>query len=176
MRNQELRTLPAVPWVAAAAIGLLVGTIPMFDDHPSARLLAVLLVAAAVPFGLRRPSAGWVWALLIAWPTLILRLSQTGWHALLVVVYTIVGVYAGDWVAGWWAEVHPRVPYDRGAVAASQTHSSGVAADGTAVAADGLPPQMPGRWSGGWRPTGEPAAPPGPPVQPVEHRGGSDQG
>ncbi len=161
------KTKLAVLWMAAAAVGLLVAGLPLIDDTPNARLLAVVLVAASLPFGLLRPSVPALWAVALAWPTVVIRLSQeSGWQAIVLLVYTLIGVYSGDWIASWWAEKHPK------AVVLSDGPSSTsgpTAADGTAVDADGLPPVMPGRWTRAARraeeearhDSGPEAAPPG---------------
>jgi hypothetical protein len=130
-------------WCTAGAAGVLVGLIPLFDSSPPARLLAVLLVIAAVPIGLMRQRPPWLWALVVAWPTVTLRFSDAGWHAIFLFIYAFVGVYVGDWAGQWWAESHPSARYgDR----SGSQHPAAVAADGSRVAADGLPPEMPGRF------------------------------
>ena len=135
---------PVVQWCAAALAGVAAGLVPLFDDNPPARVLAILLVVAALPFGLMGQKQPWLWALVVAWPTISLRFSQAGWHAVFLLIYALVGVYAGDWVAQWWAEAHPAVRHDS---AGNGLDGSSVAADGTTrVAADGLPPEMPGRF------------------------------
>ncbi|HEX3611834.1 MAG TPA: hypothetical protein VHU88_09135 [Sporichthyaceae bacterium] len=130
-----------VQWCAAAMAGVLVGLVPLFDDSPPARVLAVLLVAASIPFGLLRQRQPWVWALIVAWPTVTLRFSQAGWHSIFLVVYSMVGVYLGDWIVQWWTEAHPPARHNPADNAGGE-----VAADGSRVAADGLPPEMPGRF------------------------------
>lgn len=139
------KAMLAVLWLAAASVGLLVAAVPYVDEDPSARLLAVLLVAASLPFGLLRPSVPALWAVALAWPTVVIRLSQeSGWQAIVLLVYPLVGVYSGDWIATWWAERHPKAVRrdESGSATGAQT-----AADGTAVDTDGLPPAMPGRWT-----------------------------
>lgn len=144
MAMSDARTTGVVQWCAAAAAGVVAGLVPLFDDNPPARVLAVLLVVAAVPFGLMRQKQPWIWALVVAWPTISLRFSQAGWHAVFLLIYALVGVYAGDWVAQWWAESHPNARRDS---AGFDLDGNSVAADGTTrVAADGLPPEMPGRF------------------------------
>jgi hypothetical protein len=132
-------------WCAAGAAGVLVGLVPLFDSNPPARLLAVLLVAAALAFGLMRQRTPWLWAVVVAWPTVTLRFSEAGWHAIFLVIYAMVGVYAGDWVSQWWGEAHPQVPHPARS-GADRRPGAAVAADGSPVAADGLPPEMPGRF------------------------------
>jgi uncharacterized membrane protein len=134
----------AVQLVAAAVAGVLVGLLSLADDNPNKRLMAILLVAAAVPFGLMRHRAPWLWALIVAWPTVTLRFSNSGWHAVFLAIYSIVGVYAGDWAAQWWQETHPRVGYKP--AGAARDGGALLSADGTRVAEDGLPPEMPGRF------------------------------
>jgi hypothetical protein len=146
MTNRDPKMILTVRWMAAAATGLLVGLIPLFDDHPPARVLAVGLVLAAVPFGLSRPKAPWLYAVVVAWPTVTLRFSQAGWHAIFLLIYSLVGVYAGDWLAQWWQEAHPRVYPGAPRTPGVDAGSSQVAADGSAAAPDGLPPQMPDRY------------------------------
>jgi hypothetical protein len=132
-------------WCAAGAAGVLVGLVPLFDSNPPARLLAVLLIAAAVPFGLMGQRTPWLWAIVVAWPTATLRFSDAGWHAVFLVIYALVGVYAGDWGGQWWGETHPSARYPRSG-GADRRAGGPVAADGSPVAADGLPPQVPGRF------------------------------
>jgi hypothetical protein len=134
-------------WIAAAATGLLIGSISFFDDDPNSRLLAVLLVLGAFPFGLARPTTPVIWALVIGWPTAVMRTADIGWVSILMLIYCVVGVYLGDWVATWWAEAHPQLPA-RPPSKASTGEPTGFAADGTAIADDGLPPELPQRWSG----------------------------
>jgi hypothetical protein len=142
MTNRDPKMTLAVRWIAAAVAGLLVGLIPLFDAHPPARVLAVLLLLAAVPFGLGRPKAPWCWAVVVVWPTAALRFSQAGWHSIFLVIYPMVGVYVGDWIGQWFAESRPSLPSRSGV----DPDPSGRAADGSRVAADGLPPQIPDRY------------------------------
>jgi hypothetical protein len=132
-------------WCAAGAAGVLIGLVPLFDSNPPARLLAVALVVAAVPFGLMRQRSPWLWALVVAWPTVTLRFSDAGWHAIFLVIYAMVGSYVGDWVGQWWHEMHPSAAYPRQG-GADRCSGSAVAADGSPVATDGLPPEVPGRF------------------------------
>jgi hypothetical protein len=143
--NCDPKLIRVRQWCAAGAAGVLVGLVPLFDSNPPARLLAGLLVAAAVPFGLMRQRAPWLWAVALAWPTVTLRFSDAGWHAIFLVVYAMVGVYAGDWVGQWWGEAHPSARHP-GQGGANGRGGATVAADGSPVAADGLPPQMPERF------------------------------
>lgn len=146
MTNRDPKTSLAVQWISAAATGVLVGLIPLLDINPPARLLAIALVLAGVPFGLRRPKAPWLFALVVAWPTAALRLEHSGWHAIFLLVYAAIGVYAGDWAAQWWQETHPPLPRV-GSINADGTVNTGpLAADGSAVAPDGLPPQIRDRY------------------------------
>jgi hypothetical protein len=145
MTSRDPKMIRLTQWCAAGAAGVLVGLVPLFDGNPPARLLAVLLVAAAVPFGLMRQRMPWLWALVVAWPTVTLRFSDAGWHAIFLAVYAMVGCYVGDWAAQWWGETHPSGPY-RGQGGADRRAGAAVAADGTQVAADGLPPEVPGRF------------------------------
>jgi hypothetical protein len=144
MTDRDPKLNLAVHWMVAAASGLLVGVVPLTNDHPPARLLAVALVIVALPFGLRHPASPWQWGLVIAWPTATLRFSQAGWHSIFLLVYSIFGAYAGAWIAQWWSETHPPVSII-GRSAAAESRRGPVAADGSAVAVDGLPPQMPDR-------------------------------
>jgi hypothetical protein len=138
------KTMLALLWLAAASLGLLVAAVPLIDDTPNARVLAVLLVAASLPFGLIRPSVPILWAVAIGWPTVVIRLSQeNGWQAVVLIVYPVIGVYAGDWIGTWWADKHPKAIHLE--TGAAQTGPA--AADGTALDADNLPPVMPGRWT-----------------------------
>lgn len=139
MKIRDAKAMLAVLWIAAATVGLLLAAVPLADDDPPARLLAVLLVVASMPFGLMRPAIPALWAVALAWPTVVIRLAQdAGWQAVLLLVYTLIGVYAGDWVATWWAEKHPRLPAGR---AGEDEGSAGRrAADGSSTGVDGLPP------------------------------------
>lgn len=139
MKIRDAKAMLAVLWIAAATVGLMLAAVPLADDDPPARLLALLLVAASMPFGLMRPAIPALWAVALAWPTVVIRLAQdAGWQAVLLLVYTLIGVYAGDWIATWWAEKHPRLPAGR--------HGEGDgsdgrrAADGSSTDVDGLPP------------------------------------
>ncbi|GAA0632030.1 hypothetical protein GCM10009547_39790 [Sporichthya brevicatena] len=138
------KTMLALLWLAAASVGLLVAAVPLIDDTPNAYLLGTLLIAASLPFGLIRPSVPILWAVVLAWPTVVIRLSQEdGWSAVLLLGYTIVGVYLGDWIGSWWAEKHPKpIVVDSG-----PAQTGPAAADGTALEEDNLPPPMPGRWT-----------------------------
>ncbi|MGQ0632938.1 MAG: hypothetical protein ACT4P1_18135 [Sporichthyaceae bacterium] len=136
------KTMLALLWVAAASVGLLVAAVPVVDENASSRLLGGLLVLATLPFGFLRPSVPALWAVAIGWPTVVTELSQdSGWQAVLLIVYPMVGVYLGDWIGTWWAERNPTVP-----VRASDP-APPAAADGTAAGADGLPPVLPGRYT-----------------------------
>lgn len=138
------KTMLALLWLAAASVGLLIAAVPLIDDTPNSRLLAALLIAGSLPFGLIRPSVPILWAVAIGWPTVVIRLSQEdGWQAVVLIVYPIIGVYLGDWIGSWWAEKHPKA-----VVLDSDAAQTGpAAADGTALDADNLPPAMPGRWT-----------------------------
>jgi hypothetical protein len=137
-------------WIAAAVTGLLIGSISFFDENPPSRLLAVLLVLGALPFGLARPTTPVIWALVIGWPTAVMRTADIGWVSILMLIYCVVGVYLGDWIATWWAEAHPQLPAARvQQKAATQSEPTQLAADGTAIADDGLPPTLPERWTSG---------------------------
>lgn len=138
------KTMLALLWVAAASVGLLVAAVPLIDDTPNAYLLGILLIAASLPFGLIRPSVPILWAVAIAWPTVVIRLSQEeGFAAVVLLVYTVVGVYLGDWIGSWWAEKHPKAVN----LATGPAPTGPAAADGTALEEDNLPPAMPGRWT-----------------------------
>jgi hypothetical protein len=116
MRTRQTRFPLAVLWIAAATAGLLVAVVPVLDADPAARLMAALLLVASVPFGLLRPSVPALWAVAIAWPTVIVRLGQdSGLQSVLLLAYTLVGVYGGDWLSTWWGE-----RYGRDAVAAAE--------------------------------------------------------
>jgi hypothetical protein len=144
MTTRDPKIIRIVQWCAAALAGVLVGLVPLADSNPPARVLAVLLVVAGLPFGLMRQRPPWLWALVVAWPTVTLRFSDAGWHAIFLLIYSSVGVYAGDWVAQWWGEAHPPARYASGAP--DRRDGAAVAADGSRVASDGLPPEMPGRF------------------------------
>lgn len=138
------KAMLALLWLAAASVGLLVAAVPLVDEDPNERLLAALLVLASLPFGLLRPSVPALWAVALAWPTVVIRLSQeSGWSAILLLVYPLIAVYLGDWIASWWAEKHPKAVTlgERG-----DDDAAARAADGTVLAEDGLPQPMPGRW------------------------------
>ena len=142
--NMNPKTMLALLWLAAASVGLLIAAVPLVDDTPNAYLLGGLLIAASLPFGLIRPSVPILWAVALAWPTVVIRLSQEdGFSSVVLLVYTIVGVYLGDWIGSWWAEKHPKAI----TVRSGSEQSTPAAADGTALEADNLPPAMPGRWT-----------------------------
>jgi hypothetical protein len=140
-------------WLAAAVTGLAIGTISFFHDDPNSRLLAVLLVLGALPFGLARPNIPVIWALVIGWPTAVMRTADIGGVSILMLVYCIVGVYFGDWCATWYAEAHPQLPANRLKPDGTVSTAAGdeIAADGTAMADDGLPPTIPQRWTNNLR-------------------------
>lgn len=137
------KSMLALLWVSAAAVGLLIAAIPLIDETPNAYLLGFVLIAASLPFGLIRPSVPILWAVGIGWPTVVISLSnEDGFKAVALIVYPIVGVYLGDWIGSWWAEKHPKaVTLDHGPASTGPA-----AADGTALEADNLPPAMPGRF------------------------------
>jgi hypothetical protein len=139
-------------WLAAAVTGLAIGSISFFQDDPNSRVLAVLLVLGALPFGLARPNIPWIWALVIGWPTAVMRTADIGWVSILMLVYCVIGVYLGDWCATWYAEAHPQLPADRTKQSAAQVAPGDEsAADGTALGDDGLPPELPQRWTNNLR-------------------------
>lgn len=145
MRTRDAKTMLGVLWLAAASLGVLIGAISLIDDEDSnARLLSVLLIIGTVPFGLMRPAVPWLWGIVIAWPTVVLGILNTGWVSVLMLIPTMIGVYIGDWIATWWHEAHPaagpRAPI-------TEPARPERAADGTHVADDGLPPLLPDRWS-----------------------------
>lgn len=149
MTARDPRMKLTLLWIAAAMTGLLIGSISFFSNDPPSRLLAVLLVLGSLPFGLARPATPVIWALVIGWPTAVMRTADIGWVSILMLVYCVVGVYLGDWCATWWAEAHPQLPANRMTkTAPGPIDSSGMAADGTAIAEDGLPPEIPQRWTG----------------------------
>lgn len=138
-------------WIAAAAAGLAVAAVPVLDAGAPAHLMAALLLAVSLPFGLLRPSVPVLWAVAIGWPTVIIRLGQeAGPGSAVLLVYPLIGVYAGDWMATWWAERYGR-PHAGGPGAAT-------AAAGPLRDADGLPPAVPGRWDAARRRAAEEAA------------------
>jgi hypothetical protein len=138
-------------WIAAAASGLAVAAVPVLDAGAPAHLMAALLLAVSLPFGLLRPSVPVLWAVAIGWPTVITRLGQdAGAGSAVLLVYPLIGVYAGDWIATWWAERYGRTrPGGRDAAPAS---------GGNSRDADGLPPAVPGRWDAARRRAAEEAA------------------
>ena len=139
-------------WIAAAVTGLAIGSISFFSDDPNSRLLAVLLVLGSLPFGLARPNIPVIWALVIGWPTAVMRTADIGWVSILMIVYCVIGVYFGDWCATWYAEAHPQLPADRMKKAPTvAAHGEEIAADGTALGEDGLPPTIPQRWTNNLR-------------------------
>jgi len=139
-------------WLAAAVTGLAIGSISFFQDDPNSRLLGVLLVLGALPFGLARPNIPVIWALVVGWPTAVMRTADIGWVSILMLIYCVVGVYFGDWCATWYAEAHPQLPADRRTkTPAGPVHGEEIAADGTAMAEDGLPPTIPQRWTNNLR-------------------------
>ena len=141
--NMNPKTMLALLWVAAASVGLLIAGVPLIDDTPNSYLLALLLIAGSLPFGLIRPSVPILWAVAIGWPTVVIRLSQEdGFQAVVLIVYPVVGVYLGDWIGSWWAEKHPKAV----SVETSTGQDGPAAADGTALEADNLPPAMPSRY------------------------------
>ncbi len=141
--NMNPKTMLALLWVAAASVGLLIAGVPLIDDTPNAYLLAILLIAGSLPFGLIRPSVPILWAVAIGWPTVVIRLSQEdGFQAVVLIVYPIIGVYLGDWIGSWWAEKHPKAVV----LPTGPVETGPAAADGTALEADNLPPPMPSRW------------------------------
>ncbi|MGQ0624045.1 MAG: hypothetical protein ACT4PP_05230 [Sporichthyaceae bacterium] len=136
------KTMLTLLWLAAASVGLLVAAVPVVDENAPSRLLGALLVLATLPFGFLRPSVPALWAVAIGWPTVVTELSQdSGWQAVLLIVYPVVGVYLGDWLGTWWAERNPSVP-----VRSADTEA-GTAADGTPAGTDALPPALPGRYT-----------------------------
>ncbi|MGQ0845499.1 MAG: hypothetical protein ACT4QF_15355 [Sporichthyaceae bacterium] len=143
MNSRDAKRMLGVLWFAAASIGVLIGAVSVVPDEPPSRLLSVLLILATAPFGLLRPSIPWLWGAVVAWPTVVLGVLNTGWVSVLMLIPAMIGVYMGDWIATWWAEAHPSAASrNADAEAAAQR-----AADGTAVAEDGLPPVLPDRWS-----------------------------
>lgn len=158
MGTRQTRLPLAALWLAAATAGLLVAVVPVLDAEPPARLMAGLLLLVSVPFGLLRPSVPALWAVAIAWPTVIVRLGQdAGWQSVLLLAYTLIGLYGGDWLATWWAE-----RYGRDSLAAAE--AARLAAGGPArPAAEPLPPPVPGRWAAARRsaspPPGDAAGP-----------------
>ncbi len=159
MKARDAKLTLAVLWIAAAATGLLVALVPILDGDPAARLMAALLLAASLPYGLLRPSVPALWAVAIAWPTVVVRLGQdAGWQSVLLLGYTLVGLYGGDWLATWWSE---RYGADSAAAVAAARAGGGASAVPAAVV-DGLPSPVPGRWAAARRrgdETYEPAAP-----------------
>lgn len=149
MKARDPRMKLTLLWIAAAITGLLIGSISFFNDNPPSRLLAVLLVLGALPFGLARPTTPVIWALVIGWPTAVMRTADIGWVSVLMLIYCVVGVYLGDWIATWWSEAHPQLPANRAPQTAAESDPSQLAADGTAIADDGLPPTLPERWTSG---------------------------
>ncbi len=143
MRSRDAKTMLGVLWFAAASVGVLIGAIFLVVDEPASRLLIVLLILATTPFGLMRPAVPWLWAAVVAWPTIVLGILNTGWVSILLLIPAMVGVYSGDWLATWWNEAHPKAA-PRTSVSTSTR--SGYAPDGTpAFGDDGLPPAMPDR-------------------------------
>jgi hypothetical protein len=136
-------------WIAAAAAGLAAAAVPALDSGAPAHLIAALLLAASLPFGLLRPSVPVLWAVAIGWPTVVTRLGQeAGAGSAVLLVYPLIGVYAGDWIATWWAERYGRArPVERAPVTAL----------GERREADGLPPAAPGRWESARRRSAEEA-------------------
>jgi hypothetical protein len=161
MGTRQTKLPLAVLWLAAATAGLLVALVPVLDSEPPARLMAGLLLLASAPFGLLRPSVPALWAVAIAWPTVLVRLGQdAGWQSVLLLAYTLVGLYGGDWLATWWAE-----RYGRESLAAAE--AARLAAGGPAVQppdAEVLPPVVPGRWSAARRQAAAASLPDGPAV------------
>jgi hypothetical protein len=151
MAVPDARIKLTLMWIAAALTGLAIGSISFFSSDPNSRLLGVLLVLGALPFGLARPNIPVVWALVIGWPTAVMRTADIGWVSILMLVYCVVGVYLGDWCATWYAEAHPQLPANRKTEAAAPAPSDEIAADGTAMAEDGLPPTIPQRWTNNLR-------------------------
>jgi hypothetical protein len=69
-----------------------------------------------------------------------------------MLIYCVVGVYLGDWCATWYAEAHPQLPADRvRKIPAVPATGEEIAADGTALGEDGLPPTIPQRWTNNLR-------------------------
>jgi hypothetical protein len=146
MAVPDARMKLTLMWIAAAVTGLAIGSISFFSDDPNSRLLGVLLVLGALPFGLARPNIPVIWALVVGWPTAVMRTADIGWVSILMLVYCIVGVYFGDWCATWYAEAHPQLPGDRKTAPTVPAQGDEIAADGTKMAEDGLPPTIPQRW------------------------------
>lgn len=145
MNRRDAKAMLGLLWFAAAALGVLIGAVSLVNsDDPNSRLLAVLLILGCLPFGLMRPSVPWLWALVVAWPTVVLGVINTGWVSVVLLVPAVIGAYLGDWIATWWAEAHPKAGTRAPAAGPARPER---AADGTHVAEDGLPPAMPERWS-----------------------------
>lgn len=145
MNSRDAKAMLGLLWFAAAALGVLIGAVSLIDsDDPNSRLLAVLLILGCLPFGLMRPSVPWLWSLVVAWPTVVLGVINTGWVSAILLVPAAIGAYLGDWIATWWAEAHPKTG-NRAPTTGPLREER--AADGTHVADDGLPPAMPERWS-----------------------------
>ena len=138
MAKSDPKVKLAVLWILAASGGLLVAAVPAVDGDVSARIIAALLLLVSLPFGYMRPSVPALWAVAIGWPTVIVRLSESaGAGSIALLVYPLVGVYAGDWIGAWQSERQGRA-----AAASREVHGP---RDGAGLAPDGLPPAVPGR-------------------------------
>jgi hypothetical protein len=144
MNTRDARTMLGILWLAAASLGVLLGAISLIDADPGSRLLSVLLILGTVPFGLMRPAVPWLWGVVIAWPTIVLGILNTGWVSILLLIPAMIGVYLGDWIATWWQEAHPKAG-PRVSAADPASYAGYTAEGSSAVTDDGLPPVMPDR-------------------------------
>lgn len=143
MNTRDARTMLGILWLAAASLGVLLGAVSLIDADPGSRLLSVLLILGTVPFGLMRPAVPWLWGVVIAWPTIVLGILNTGWISILLLIPAMIGVYLGDWIATWWQEAHPKAAPR---VTADPANYGGYTAESSSsVTDDGLPPVMPDR-------------------------------